>query len=629
MALLDVRDLTVTYETLDQQVKKSLDGIDLSLYGGETLGIVGESGSGKSVLLRSILGLLTPKERIESGDVTFRDVLLPLSDDDAMRKYRGDRISLIQSGQRTRLDPVRRIGDQLVDIMGAHDHVAKDLYRTRADELLRSVGISDADQRLRAYPHELSGGMCQRVVIALALANSPDVLLADDPTAGLDVTIQIQILDLFRTLVRENNAASILTTRDLGQVAHYCDRIIVLSDGKIVEQAPVRQFFVNPSTEHGRYLVRAAMTARGEESMDGGTVGSSTAPQESPVAVTVRPSHAPSEAQIVLEVRDLVKNYKIPRHIVHAVNGVSFSIARGKTLALVGESGSGKTTVGHCVAGLVTPTSGEIRLLGREIEGISTRKRSRETGLETQVVFQEPWDSLNPRWTLAMSIDEPLRHQHKLDTRERAARVLELLDLVAVPRSLAHSRPSQTTAGVQQRIAIARALAVNPQLIVLDEPTSVLDLSVKAQIIELLIKLQKELDLTYLFISHDMTAVRMIAHDIAIMYLGRILEYGSAADVFESQTNPYGRALLSSVLYPDPNRAPERFRLEGEIPSAIELPPGCPLYSRCPLAQPHCNEVVPVLQETGHDGRLSACLRTGEIIAAGGVDELLVRDKSV
>jgi oligopeptide/dipeptide ABC transporter ATP-binding protein len=543
-----------------------------------------------------------------------------------MRPRRGAALSLIQSGQRARLDPVRRIGDQLLDVMGAHERVPKNLRLQRADALLRSVGISDAAHQLRAYPHELSGGMCQRVVIALALANSPELLMADEPTAGLDVTIQIQILDLVRALVRETGAASILATRDLAQVAHYCDRIIVLRHGHIVEEAKVADFFAGPKSDYGRRLMRAAMAARGEELVEDADTPAET---ETPRLAVGRRTAEGSGVEPLLEVRELVKHFKTQRHVVHAVNGISFSINPGETLALVGESGSGKTTVGRCIAGLIHPTSGQIRMLGRDLEHVSARKRAKQAALETHVVFQEPRESLNPRWTLGQSVEEPLRYQGRLDRRARAARVVELFGQVGLAPELADHYPHQTSAGVQQRVAVARAIAVNPRLVVLDEPTSALDMSVKAQMIDLLIRLQEELGLSYLFISHDMTAVKMIAHQIAIMYLGTIMEHGPAAEVFDQQVNPYGRALLSSVLYPDPAQERGRFTLAGEIPSAIELPPGCPLSSRCPLVEPRCSTRRPPLAPVPGSARSSACLRTDEILAAGGIDELFYAERRV
>lgn len=617
MAVLEVQGLTTEVRSPRLGTIRTLDALDLAVEEGEILGLVGESGAGKSVLLRTILGLLHEQERIVDGEVRFRGEVLPILNDDAMSSVRGASISVISAGQRARLDPVRRIGDQLVDVMKAHRKVPKGQWEERAEGLLRAVGIPDPRHQLRAYPHELSGGMSQRIVIALALANSPELLMADEPTAGLDVTIQVQILDLFRNLVEQTGAASILATRDLAQVAHYCDRVVILRHGKAVERASVPVFFAGPAEEYSRRLLHAASAARGEEA------GAEQAPAPARGAGTA------GNITPLLVVEGLVKHFKTARQVVHAVNDVSLSIGPGCTLALVGESGSGKTTVGRCIAGLIHPTAGRISLLGQDLGHISTRARSRDSDLETQLVFQEPRESLNPRWTLGLSVEEPLRHQGKLKGRERAQRVLDLLELVGLSPDLAELYPHQTTAGVQQRVATARAIAVNPRIIVLDEPTSALDMSVKVQMIELLLKLQHELGISYLFISHDMTAVKMIAHDIAIMYLGRVVEFGPAREVFESQLNPYGRALLSSVLYPDPSHRIGRFRLEGEIPSAISLPPGCSLASRCPLAQPSCTDSVPPLAPVGSDERASACFRTDEIIAAGGVDTLRAREQAV
>jgi len=613
VSLLEVKELTTQLESARVGRVTTLDRFSATVREGEILGIVGESGAGKTVLLRTILGVFNPNETVTRGEILFRGEPLPIHVDEEMRPKRGATISLIQAGQRARLDPVRRIGDQLLDVMGAHDRVPKAARGQRAEELLRAVGIPDPRHQLRSYPHELSGGMSQRVVIALALANSPELLMADEPTAGLDVTIQIQILDLFRKLVRETGAGSILATRDLSQVAHYCDRIVVLRRGEIVEETTVKDFFAGPQSEYGRHLMRAARAARGEEEAE---------VKAGPVSRSGRRAKTENEHAPLLEVRDLVKHYRTQRHVVHAVNGISFSIRPGETLALVGESGSGKTTVGRCLAGLIHPTAGQIRMLGRDIGHISTRRRSKQAELETHVVFQEPRESLNPRWRLGKSVEEPLRYGTGLDGGARAKRVLELFEQVGLPPEYAEYFPHQTTAGVQQRVAVARAIAVNPRLVILDEPTSALDMSVKAQMIELLIELQEELGLSYLFISHDMTAVKMIAHQIAIMYLGTIVEHGPAAEVFERQVNPYGRALLSSVLYPDPAQDRGHFRLEGEIPSAIELPPGCPLSSRCPLVEARCTEAPPPLDPVPGLERLSACFRTDEILAAGGIDAL-------
>jgi oligopeptide/dipeptide ABC transporter ATP-binding protein len=608
VSVLEVKGLTTELSSSRLGTIRTLDGLDLTLEEGEILGVVGETAAGKSVLLRIILGLLHEGERILDGEVVYRGEKLPITSDEAMRRYRSASLSLIQSGQRARLDPVRRIGDQLVDVMRTHGKIEKDERPGRARHLIEAVGIPAADVQLRAYPHELSGGMCQRVVIALALANRPDLLMADEPTAGLDVTIQVQILDLFRDLVAESGAASILATRDLAQVAHYCSRVVILRGGKTVETADVGTFFAGPRDEYSAHLLRMAAAARGEETDGTAATGRSGALSRTP--------------ETLLEVRDLVKHFKTARHTVHAVNGVTFGIDQGRTLGLVGESGSGKTTIGRCIAGLIHPTAGEVVLGGQELGHISTRKRSKRAELETHVVFQEPRESLNPRWSLGTSIEEPLRYQGKLDRQQRARRVLELLDLVGLTADFADLYPHQTTAGVQQRVATARAIAVHPKLVILDEPTFALDMSVKVQMIDLLIRLQEELGISYLFISHDLTAVKMIAHEIAIMYLGRIVEYGPAADVFQSQLNPYGRALLSSVLYPDPSHERSTFRLEGEIPSPIDLPRGCHLAGRCPLAEDRCRASAPALEPAGGAGRASACFRTDEIVAAGGPEAL-------
>jgi oligopeptide/dipeptide ABC transporter ATP-binding protein len=600
MTLLEVRDLTVAFVG-DRATREVLSGVSLSVSDGEVLGVVGESGSGKSILLAAILQLLRPPWRVLGGEVLLRGENLLKQDEARLTALRGKELALALSNPRQHLNPILTIGQQLSDVIRAHRPMGRAAALAAAVDLLKAVNIPDPVLRLQAYPHELSGGMCQRVILALAIANAPRLLIVDEPTSGLDVTVSVQILDLMRDTVRKLNSGLLLVSRDLGVVANYCERVVVMNTGRVVEEAEVRQFFAAPQNVYSRKLLHAAAAARDADLASTGT---------SPVLLRSEPRpESPSSASAgpLLEVCNLVKRFPVrDGRVLTAVNEVSFAIDRGEAVGLVGESGSGKTTVGRCVLRLIEPTSGKLRFNGQEVRK-STGVALRKLRAKLQMVFQDPLDSLDPRQSLSAAIEEPLSLTTDMTRGDRKARVADLLRLVGLDQDAANLYPHQVSGGELQRVGIARAIATQPDLVVFDEPTSALDVSVRADILNLLRDLQQRLGMSYLFISHDLTAVRRLCHRTAIMYLGKLVEVGETEELFRAPIHPYSRALLSSVLYPDPAQRRSPFLLSGEIPSPIDLPLGCALHTRCPMATADCARIEPALEEKA-PGRHLSCI---------------------
>jgi oligopeptide/dipeptide ABC transporter ATP-binding protein len=597
-ALLEVTDLHVAFGG-DRGERLVLGGVDLAVGDGEIVGLVGESGSGKSILLNSILGLLAPPWRILRGSVRLAGQELLGMPERQLNAMRGRDLALALSNPRQHLNPILPIGRQIANVIRAHRPMRLDAALENVVELLKAVNIPDPVRRLQAYPHELSGGMCQRIIIALAIANSPRLLIVDEPTSGLDVTVSVQILDLMRDTVRKLSSGLLVVSRDLGVVANYCERVAVMHDGRVVEAAPVRRFFAAPANPYSRKLLRAAAAARDSDlAKSGGATASGT-----------QTASAPAQAPLLV-VRNLQKTFPVRggRTLV-AVNDVSFEIGRGEAMGLVGESGSGKTTVGRCILKLIAPDGGRMDFDGSDLASVS-RGALRKLRSRIQMVFQDPFDSMDPRQRVGAAIEEPLVLTTAMPAAQRQTRVDELMALVGLAPGAAALYPHQLSAGELQRVGIARAIATQPDLVVFDEPTSALDVSVRAEILNLLRDLQQRLGMSYLFISHDLTAVRRLCHRTAIMYLGRLVEIGETEALFRDPVHPYSRALLSSVLYPDPDQQRSPFLLTGEIPSPIDPPPGCALHTRCPNATDSCRRTAPVLEEK-RQGRFLACLNVG------------------
>jgi peptide/nickel transport system ATP-binding protein len=540
--LLGVRDLRVRFATEDGEVQ-AVDGVSFDLKPGEVLAVVGESGSGKSVSAQAAMGLIASRNATVEGSIRLRGRELVGANEAEMQKVRGAQIAMIFQDPMTSLNPVYRVGAQIVEAIQAHrPEVDKDEARERAVGLLDSVGIPDPAQRVDSYPHEFSGGMRQRAMIAMALALEPSVLIADEPTTALDVTIQAQILRLLERLNRERNLATILITHDLGVVAEVADRVLVMNGGRIVERGDLDEVFYAAKDPYTRKLLGAVLRL-------------DQAPPLRP-----RRGEAP-----LLEVTDLVKHYPVKRGLlidrevdrVRAVDGVSFSVERGETLGLVGESGSGKSTLSRTVLQLLRPTSGSVRFEGREIAGLS-RRAMRPLRPEMQMIFQDPYASLNPRKRIGQIVGEPLRLQGRASGAELQRTVRELLERVGLSPEHYQRYPHEFSGGQRQRIGIARALALRPKLIVADEPVSALDVSIRAQILDLLSELQDEFGLTYAFVAHDIGVVRHVSDRIAVMHEGKIVEQGPADRICERPTDPYTKSLLAAVPVPDPRESRAR-----------------------------------------------------------------------
>ncbi|MFD7024940.1 dipeptide ABC transporter ATP-binding protein [Promicromonospora sukumoe] len=527
--LLRVRGLDVAYG--DTPVVR---GVDLDVARGERVAIVGQSGSGKSTVVAALLRLLPGAGRITGGTVELDGEDLAAAGEARMRAVRGGRIALVPQDPGTNLNPAMRLGDQVADALRA-DGLRGPAVQQRVLELLAEAGVPEPERRAKQFPHEFSGGMRQRVLIAMALAREPELLLADEPTSALDVTVQRRILDHLVALAEAHGTAMILVTHDLGLAADRADRVIVMLDGRIVEQGTPEQVLRAPQHEYTRRLVAAAPAAVVAQGEAGVPVG----------RAAVGPGTTGGD---VVTVRNLVKEYRVRGRggVLRAVDDVSFAVPRGGTTALVGESGSGKTTVSRILLGLETPTSGEALVDGRAIAGAGRAER-RALRRRVQPVFQDPYASLDPTHTVERVIDEPLRIFGIGDRESRRARVAELLDQVALPRDVAHRHPGALSGGQRQRVAIARALAPGPELLVLDEAVSALDVLVQEQILALLADLQERLGVSYLFISHDLAVVRGIADNVVVLRQGRVEEQGAVDDVFHSPRADYTRDLLGAI----------------------------------------------------------------------------------
>ncbi|MFJ2767849.1 dipeptide ABC transporter ATP-binding protein [Streptomyces sp. NPDC087300] len=664
--VLQVRDLRVDFGDAP-----AVRGVGFDLRRGEVLGLVGESGSGKSATALAVLGLL-PDHAAVGGSVRLAGTELLGAGDRELSRVRGGRIGMVFQDPLSAFTPVHRIGDQIAEAVRAHQDVSGQAARERAVDLLDLVGIPEPRARARSFPHEFSGGMRQRAMIAMAVANDPDVILADEPTTALDVTIQAQVLDVLHTARRETGAALLLVSHDLGVIAGAADRVAVMYAGRIVETAPVDELFARPRMPYTLGLLGAVPRVDGA----GPAVlvpvpGTPPAPAEHPAGCAFAPrcplaqercgqGDAPALAAAgadhevacvradevaagrlgpldvfpvpelpdpvpvaddrapVLRVRGLAKTFPVlkgaafKRRVgsVYAVDGVDLDIRRGQTLALVGESGSGKSTTLFELLNLAAPEAGEIELFGRPVGAWGRAERQAARG-RVQIVFQDPQASLDPRLPVGDIVAEPLRAQG-VAKRDIAARIPGLLAQVGLDPAHATRYPHEFSGGQRQRVGIARALSVEPELLVLDEPVSALDVSVQAGVLNLLRRLKAELGLAFLFVSHDLSVVRHIADRVSVMYLGRTVETGAVTDVFERPRHPYTQALLSAVPVPDPvrERARTRILLAGDPPSPTRRHEGCRFRARCPVYaalgrdadRARCEREVPVAGDGAGDG---------------------------
>lgn len=707
--ILEVKDLC-TYFYTDEGIVRAVDGVSFCVYPGQTLGIVGESGSGKSVTAMSIVKLLEEPSRIVDGQILFRGRNIVTMNGDEVRRLRGASIAMVFQDPMTSLNPVLRIAKQLIEAMLVHgQHTAKSALK-RAVDLLGRMGITSPERAVTNFPHQFSGGMRQRVMLAMGFGNDPSLLIADEPTTALDVTIQAQILDLLRELNADFGTAIILISHDLGVVANVCSRVVVMYAGEVVEEGPTEDLLSNPMHPYTWALINAVPRVdRAERKHKRLTVIEGAPPDainppsgcrfadrcpfriskcdEHPTAIEVAPGrraacwvtqsgttlpkidsenetpaftsavendqiehaaiasnktrywqaagdHAASstpERELnrigdpsrtpVIQLKRVVKYFPLKggnwigkTENVHAVDGIDLAVLAGETVGLVGESGCGKSTVARLITRLYRPTSGEIWFEGQEI-GPMSNAELRPIRRHIQMMFQDPYASLNPRMTVGSIIGEPLRvHDITHDQAETKERVQELLALVGLSPRSADQYPHEFSGGQRQRIGIARTLAVEPRFIVADEPISSLDVNIQAQILNLLVELQEQLDLTYVFISHNLSVVRHISDRIVVLYLGKVTEVASNLDLFDHPLHPYTKCLISAVPVPDAHVECERRRipLTGETPSPVHPPSGCRFRTRCPIARPVCTEEEPPLIEHGR-GQWAACHFPGEL----------------
>ncbi len=568
LPLLDIHDLTVEFATRRGTVR-AVEQVEMSLAKGETVGIVGESGSGKSVTSYAVMRILDRAGRIAEGSVRFSGLDLTAASESDMRNLRGREISMIFQNPRAALNPIRKVGRQIEDVLLEHAQAEPSQVAEKAIEILDQVRIARPRERYHAYPFELSGGMCQRVVIALALACRPQLLIADEPTTGLDVTTQKTVMELIVELTRERGMATILITHDLGLAAVYCDRIVVMEKGHVVESATARSVFTAPSHPYTRKLMRA--TPRPGASLrdllpEEETAAPLTASPVTAVSTVAKPN---VEQVPLLVVEKLVKEYprkgagKSLRQIFgrkpppepetfRAVDGISFVVQRGESVGLVGESGCGKSTTSTMVMRLIDKTDGVILFDGADIGVIPARQFARlPLRKRIQMVFQDPTDSLNPRFTAARAIADPLLRLGNLEGRDAVrARCEELARQVGLPLALIDRFPHQLSGGQKARVGIARAIALKPDLTVLDEPTAALDVSVQAVVLNLLQELKQSLGMSYLFVSHDLNVVRLLCDRVIVMQAGRIVEQGPTERVLSAPQEQYTRDLLSAIPHP-------------------------------------------------------------------------------
>ncbi len=581
MSLLEVANLSIGYAG-----REVVSGLSLSVDSGESVGLVGESGSGKTQTALAIMGLLPDKAAI-SGSIAFDGTEVAGAPERQLDRLRAERIGMVFQDPMQALNPYVPIGKQLRRILLTHGVSDGREADQRVMHMLDRVGLPDPARQFRAYAHQLSGGMRQRVMIASALIAEPDLLIADEPTTALDVTVQAQILDLLER-IREDTAL-LLITHDLGIIAGHCERLVVIENGRLVEEGPTRKLFSEPRAAHTRRLIDAALR------LDGAT----------PVP--------PEAGEILLDADEVSVSYeeRERRQQLHAVQGLGLQLRVGETIAVVGESGSGKSSFVRAVLGLIPMRAGRVAFCGHDIAG-PVQARAIEIRRDLQLVFQDPAGSLNPQLRVEQIVTEPLTvHAPDLDAKARSEHAVDALKRVGLAEELLGRFPHQLSGGQAQRVAIARALIVNPRVLVCDEAVAALDGSVRQQILGLLHKEQQATGLGIVFISHDLAVVRSISHRVMVLYLGRLVELADGGGIFRSPRHPYTRALLDAVPVPDPLAPGGRLSLGGEMPSIISPPPGCAFHPRCRYANARCRVELPRVRRVG-DARV-ACHRAEEL----------------
>jgi peptide/nickel transport system ATP-binding protein len=673
--VLEIRDLRTEFRLRRRSVT-AVDGVSLTVQRGECVGIVGESGCGKSTTGLSVMRLLPATGHISGGSIVLngRD-LVPLAERE-MQDVRGSEVAMIYQDPMTALNPTMPVGKQISEAVRLHSEATSTQARTRALEVLGLVGMPKPAERVDDYPHQLSGGLRQRVIIAMALASDPQLLIADEPTTALDVTIQAQILDLLDDLRQQLRMSVILITHDMGVIAGRADRVLVMYAGKVAETAGTDALFArtrHPYTEallqsiprldhdpakrlpsvsgmppdlaHLPPGCRFAPRCRNAQADCLSVEPELSGPAEHQVACyhpveagsaldadrsaadhaedpTDRNEATVVAASVLLETSELVKEFSLHgpgSRTVKAVSGITLTLQRGRTLGLVGESGCGKTTLGRVIAGLQKPTSGTINFNGQDVTDLGGNKL-RLLRRERQLMFQDPYSSLDPRMHIAALLAEPLVIQGIGSKSERTDRVHQMLGEVGLADAVADMYPHELSGGQRQRVGLARALILNPRLIVADEPVSALDVSVQAQVLNLMRSLQERHELSYVVISHDLSVIRYLANEIAVMYLGKVVEVAPARALFEQTVHPYSRGLIDAIPVPDPELARSRARIvvSGELPSAINPPSGCRFRTRCPLVQDICAAEEPPLQPFGPGHRAACHFPLREPVGAAG-----------
>ena len=617
-SVLHLEELGVRFRTPDGEVAAVQD-FSLSIHRGECVGVVGESGAGKSQAFLAVMGLLASNGRV-SGRASFSGTNLIGQRSADLDRIRGARIGMVFQDPMTSLTPHISVGDQVAEPIVRHLKVSWREARSRALALLQRVHVTDAEQRMTQYPHELSGGMRQRVMIAIALACDPELLIADEPTTALDVTIQAQILSLLAELKRERGMAMVLITHDFGAVAGLADRVAVMRGGRIVELESVGAVMKAPRHSYTQALLRAMPRMEGPVASEAFSVAVGDAAGNATLASVDAATTGARVVAPALTISRLSVQFGVHRGwfahaaTLRAVDDVSLELRAGEALGVVGESGCGKSTLARAVLLLLRPTDGQIVWMGRALEGLAARDL-KPLRRDLQIVFQDPLASLDPRMTIGEIVDEPLRvHRPDLDAEGRARAVAEMLVRVGISPDLANRYPHEFSGGQCQRIGIARAMILKPRLLVCDEPVSALDMSIQEQIVTLLADLKREYGMCILFVSHNLAVVRRLCERVLVLYLGRMMEMGPAERLYTQPLHPYTRNLLDAVPIPDPDTQPGRLArvLGGEPPSPLNPPSGCVYRTRCPHAVQVCREQVPVW-ETGADGHEVACHRWREL----------------